>query len=83
MKRLERLNSGEASINVIQFAAAPRPDSALVQLAEQNRGKHVVIDIAKYGERPAAAIGRTDSVRKKTGQPDAGGGGTNRPVAVS
>ncbi len=25
LKRLERLNSGEASINVIQFAAAPRP----------------------------------------------------------
>ena len=51
LKRLERLNSGEASINVIQFAAAPRPDSALVQLAEQNRGEHVVIDIAKYGEK--------------------------------
>lgn len=50
LKRLERLNSGEASINVIQFAAAPRPNSALVHLAEQNRGKHLVIDIAKYSD---------------------------------
>ncbi len=50
LKRLERLNSGEASINVIQFAAAPRPNSALIKLAEENRGKHVVVDIAKYGE---------------------------------
>ncbi len=50
LKRLERLNSGEASINVIQFAAAPRPNSALVKLAEQNRGKHVVIDSTKFAD---------------------------------
>ena len=54
LKRLERLNSGEASINVIQFAAAPRPESSLIKLAEQNRGKHIFIDVAKLGEHAAA-----------------------------
>jgi hypothetical protein len=48
LKRIDHLNSGEASINVIQFAAKSRPDSSLIELAKQNRGQHVVVDIMNY-----------------------------------
>jgi len=48
LKRVERINDGAAQINVIQFAPLPRPGSSLIQLAKQNRGKHIVVDISKY-----------------------------------
>jgi hypothetical protein len=48
LKRIERINDGAAQINVIQFAPSPRPGSSLIQLAKQNRGKHIVVDISKY-----------------------------------
>ncbi len=48
LKRLEKLNSGEASINVIQIAPKPRPESSLVKLAEQNGGKYVSVDIKRF-----------------------------------
>jgi hypothetical protein len=50
LKRIDRINGGGTQINVIQFADAPRPDSSLVKLAHQNRGKHVFVDIKHYGE---------------------------------
>jgi hypothetical protein len=54
IRRLERSNGGGASINVIQFSPSPRPGSTLVQLAKQNRGQHLFIDVNKLGERPVA-----------------------------
>jgi hypothetical protein len=51
LDRIDRLNGASAQIHVIQFAPQPRPDSSLVKLAEQNRGKHVFVDISKYTER--------------------------------
>jgi hypothetical protein len=54
LKRIDHMNGGSAQINVIQFAGTPRPDSSLVTLAKQNRGKHVFVDIMHYGEgKPA------------------------------
>ncbi len=38
LKRIDRLNSGRAQINVIQFAPQPRPNSTLIDLAKQNLG---------------------------------------------
>jgi hypothetical protein len=48
LKRIDRINGGTSQINVIQFAGTPRPDSSLVTLARQNRGKHVFVDIMHY-----------------------------------
>ncbi|HTQ37758.1 MAG TPA: VWA domain-containing protein [Pirellulales bacterium] len=50
LKRIDRLNGGGTMINVIQFAAVPRPTSSLIQLAHENRGQHVFVDIKHYGE---------------------------------
>jgi hypothetical protein len=55
IRRLERSNGGGTSINVIQFAPKPRPNSTLVQLAKENRGQHLFIDLNKLGERSAPA----------------------------
>ena len=51
LDRIDRLNGGGAQIHVIQFAPQPRSNSSLVKLAEQNRGKHIFVDISKYAER--------------------------------
>ena len=51
LDRIDRLNGGSAQIHVIQFAPQPRPNSSLVTLAKQNRGKHIFVDIAKYNEQ--------------------------------
>lgn len=55
LAQIDRINGGGAQINVIQFAGKPRPDSSLVTLAHQNRGKHVVVDLLNYadGKSPA------------------------------
>ncbi len=50
LQRLESMNRKRALINVIQFAQEDRPESTLVKLAEQNRGKHVFINITRAGE---------------------------------
>ena len=55
LQRITRMNSGGASIHVIQFALEPRPNSTLVQLAKRNHGKHRFIDISRLAERLAAA----------------------------
>jgi hypothetical protein len=55
LKRLDRLNGGSSIINVVQFADAPRPETSLIKLAQQNRGKHVFVDIKNYGETAPAA----------------------------
>jgi hypothetical protein len=57
LKRIDRLNGGATQINVIQFADAPRPESSLIKLAHQNRGKHVFVDIMHYGEKQMPAAG--------------------------
>jgi hypothetical protein len=48
--RLTEANKRYAMINVIQFAQQPRPNSTLIQLAKQNRGKHTFVDVTKVGE---------------------------------
>jgi hypothetical protein len=53
LQKLTRMNSGGASIHVIQFTLEPRPDSTLVQLAKLNRGKHRFVDIQKLVDRLA------------------------------
>ena len=53
LKRIDRMNNGSAQINVIQFAAKPREASTLVQLAKQNRGQHIFVDISKYAGHEA------------------------------
>ncbi len=54
LDRIDRLNGGGASINVIQFGSAPRPNSSLVQLAKGNRGQSVFVDPAKLADHAAA-----------------------------
>jgi hypothetical protein len=54
LKHIDRLNGGSTQINVIQFADTPRPESSLIKLAQQNRGKHVFVDIMHYGEKQPA-----------------------------
>ncbi|HEY2828055.1 MAG TPA: VWA domain-containing protein [Pirellulales bacterium] len=53
LKRIDRLNGG-TQIHVIQFAESARSDSGLVKLAQQNRGKHVFVDIMHYADGKAA-----------------------------
>jgi Mg-chelatase subunit ChlD len=55
IRRIERTNGGGASINVIQFAPQPRANSTLVELAKQNRGQHLFVDLNKLGERVPAS----------------------------
>ena len=41
LKRVDRLNSGRAQINVIQFAPQPRPDSTLIDSGQtESRAAH-------------------------------------------
>lgn len=56
LQKLTRMNSGGASIHVIQFTLEPRPTSTLVQLAKRNRGKHTFIDIQRLIERMSGAM---------------------------
>lgn len=51
LQHITRMNSGGATIHVIQFAPEPRPNSTLVQLAKRNHGKHRFIDITRLAER--------------------------------
>jgi Mg-chelatase subunit ChlD len=53
LKRIDRINNGSAQINVIQFAPKPREASSLIQLAKQNRGQHIFVDISKYAGHDA------------------------------
>jgi hypothetical protein len=50
LKRIDHINGGGAQIHVIQFAPTPRRNSTLIDLAKQNRGQHIFVDIKKYGE---------------------------------
>jgi hypothetical protein len=56
LQKLTRMNSGGASIHVIQFTLESRPNSTLVQLAKRNRGKHTFIDINRLIERLSGAL---------------------------
>ncbi len=60
IKDLERLNNGRASINLIQFAEEPRPDSSLVQLAKESRGKYQFIDVRRAGARSRKSVLQND-----------------------
>ncbi|MCC7083609.1 MAG: hypothetical protein IT427_01220 [Pirellulales bacterium] len=55
LQKLTRMNSGGASIHVIQFTLEPRPESTLVQLAKLNRGKHRFVNIRRLVDRLAEA----------------------------
>ena len=61
LDRIDRANGGAASINVIQFGAAPRPGSSLTTLAKENRGKSVFIDPNNLGDVVRPLIRRSDS----------------------
>ena len=60
IKQLERLNNGHASINLVQFAQEPRPDSTLVQLAKDSRGKYQFIDVRRAGARARKSVLQND-----------------------
>lgn len=60
IKELERLNNGRASINLIQFAQEPRPESTLVQLAKESRGKYQFIDVRRAGARARKSVLQND-----------------------
>ncbi len=57
---MERLNNGHASINLVQFAEEPRPDSTLVQLAKESRGKYQFIDVRRAGARARKSVLQND-----------------------
>ncbi len=50
--RLTRLNGGRTKINVIQFCYTLRTDGALVELANQNGGRHVFMNIQSLAPGP-------------------------------
>ena len=56
LKRITRLNGGRASIHSIEFGLGPRISETnfLVELARQNGGRYVYVDISKLGRNPAA-----------------------------
>jgi von Willebrand factor type A domain len=56
LKRIDATNGGSAIINVIQFAPEPRPSSSLVELAHQNRGQQVFVDVNKLGNEKQPAV---------------------------
>jgi hypothetical protein len=59
LRDLTRQNGGRTAINVIQICREPRPDSTLVELAQQNRGKHTFLDIDQlYEAMQARSAGR-------------------------
>ena len=55
LKRLRNLNNGHAKINVVQFCYEARSSGTLVQLANENGGKHIFMTIAQLGPGMAAA----------------------------
>jgi hypothetical protein len=57
LKRLRNLNKGHAKINVVQFCFQPRSSGTLVQLANENKGKHIFMTIAQLGPGMQAAAG--------------------------
>jgi hypothetical protein len=57
LARLKRLNGGHTKINVIQFCYTVRTGGALVQLANDNDGKHIFFNIARLGP-DMAAVGK-------------------------
>jgi hypothetical protein len=59
---LRRLNDGRTQINVVQFCFKPRTGGALVQLAEQNGGRHIYFNMSRLG--PAALGVASDNFAK-------------------
>jgi hypothetical protein len=57
LAQLRRLNDGRTRINVVQFCFTERSPGALVQLAEDNGGRHVYFNIRRLGPG-MAGIGR-------------------------
>jgi hypothetical protein len=47
LARLRKLNKGRSRINVIQFVFAPGVDSALEDLAKENGGRHIYMNISQ------------------------------------
>jgi hypothetical protein len=56
LKRIDAINGGSAIINVIQFAPEPRPGCTLVDLAHQNRGQQVFVDVSKLGSEKKGGV---------------------------
>ena len=51
LQQLRRLNDGRTRINVVQFCFRPRSGGALVQLAEENGGRHIFFNITRLGPK--------------------------------
>jgi hypothetical protein len=66
LKRLRNLNKGHAKINVVQFCYQARSGGTLVQLANENGGKHIFMTIAQLGPgmNNATDAPKFDSARK-------------------
>jgi hypothetical protein len=66
LKRLRNLNKKHAKINVVQFCYQARSGGTLVQLANENGGKHIFMTIAQLGPgmNGATDAPKFDSARK-------------------
>lgn len=49
LKQLKKLNRKRTRINVVHFCFQPRPESTLSQLAKDNRGRFISIEISRLG----------------------------------
>jgi hypothetical protein len=49
LQQIRKLNGDRTRINVVQFCYGQRLDTSLVQLANDNGGKHLFIDISRLG----------------------------------
>jgi hypothetical protein len=69
LKLLRNLNKGHAKINVVQFCYEARSSGTLVQLANENGGKHIFITMAQLGPGMAAAADAGNKLSTPAGPP--------------
>jgi hypothetical protein len=69
LKRLRNLNKGHAKINVVQFCYEARSTGTLVQLANENGGKHIFMTISQLGPGMAAAADAGKKLSAPSGPP--------------
>ena len=66
LAHLTRMNDGRTRINVIQFCYRPQTGGSLVQLAEDNGGRHIFFNIADLGPK---TLGDIKSIPSPLGPP--------------
>lgn len=69
LKRLRNLNKGHTKINVVQFCYEARSTGTLVQLANENGGKHIFMTMAQLGPGMAAAADAGKKLSTPSGPP--------------